>query len=344
MSLDNHALQTDASTEAAGTAPARGSAAQARSWNAKRCPSCDTPVLYNQTVCAECGTRLTPHVTKVRCRQCGKRATSDHVICPHCGRALRAAPSRLLTIGAPLLLVGALTLAIIVQAPTLPARLVPNTSGSLSLLQNIVITPVPAANEADSVVAANDNLTPIIINSPAGQAEASSPLALNSAEESTPLIVAQVNDVVLSQNLEAAPPTSEVESNQAAIPKTPIPPTKAPTETAIPTPTVEMTPTPASPSPTATSTPVADLRYTIKAGDTIIGIAQRFGISADTLLEANALTEREASNLQIGREIVLPGIKPSATPSATATATDIPLRSQHPNPSTQWTVYLEMVL
>ena len=333
MSLDNHALQTDASTEAA---PARGSAAQARSWNAKRCPSCDTPVLYNQTVCAECGTRLTPHVTKVRCRQCGKRATSDHVICPHCGRALRAAPSRLLTIGAPLLLVGALTLAIIVRAPTLPARLAPNTSGRLSLLQNIVITPVPAANEADSVVAANDNLAPIIINSPAGQAEASSPLALGSAEESTPLIVAQVNDVVLSQNPEAAPSASEVESNQAAIP--------LPTETAIPTPTVETTPTPTSPSPTATSTPVADLRYTIKAGDTIIGIAQRFGISADTLLEANALTEREASNLQIGRELVLPGIKPSATPSATATATDIPLRSQHPNPSTQWTVYLEMVL
>lgn len=333
MSLDNHALQTDAST---GAAPARGSAAQARSWNAKRCPSCDTPVLYNQTVCAECGTRLTPHVTKVRCRQCGKRATSDHVICPHCGRALRAAPSRILTIGAPLLLVGALTLAIIVQAPTLPARLAPNASGSLSLLQNIVITPVPAANEADNVVAANDNLAPIIINSPAGQAEASSPLALGSAEESAPLIVAQVNDVVLSQNPEAAPPTSEVESNQAAIP--------LPTETAIPTPTVEMTPTPTSPSPTATSTPVADLRYTIKAGDTIIGLAQRFGISADTLLEANALTEREASNLQIGREIVLPGIKPSATPSATATATDIPPRSQHPTPSTQWTVYLEMVL
>lgn len=333
MSLDNHALQTDASTKAAGQPQP---AAQARSWNAKRCPSCDTPVLYNQTVCAECGTRLTPHVTKVRCRQCGKRATSDHVICPHCGRALRAAPSRLLTIGAPLLLVGALTLAIIVQAPTLPARLAPNASGRLSLLQNIVITPVPAANEADSMVAANDNLAPIIINSPAGQAEASSPLALNSAEESTPLIVAQVNDVVLSQNPEAAPPTSEVESNQAAIP--------LPTETAIPTPTVETTPTPTSPAPTATSTPVADLRYTIKAGDTIIGIAQRFGISADTLLEANALTERDASNLQIGREIVLPGIKPSATPSATATATDIPLRSQHPNPSTQWTVYLEMVL
>lgn len=333
MSLDNHALQTDASTEAA---PARGSAAQARSWNAKRCPSCDTPVLYNQTVCAECGTRLTPHVTKVRCRQCGKRATSDHVICPHCGRALRAAPSRLLTIGAPLLLVGALTLAIIVRAPTLPARLAPNASGSLSLLQNIVITPVPAANEADNVVAANDSLTPIIINSPAGQAEASSPLALGSAEESAPLIVAQVNDVVLSQNPEAAPSASEVESNQAAIP--------LPTATAIPTPTVEMTPTPTSPSPTATSTPVADLRYTIKAGDTIIGLAQRFGISADTLLEANALTEREASNLQIGREIVLPGIKPSATPSATATATDIPPRSQHPTPSTQWTVYLEMVL
>lgn len=338
MSLDKQALPTDAST---GAAPARRAAAQARSWNAKRCPSCDTPVIYNQTVCAECGTRLTPRLTKVRCRQCGQRATSDHVICPHCGRALRAAPSRLLTIGAPLLLVGALTLAIIVRSP---ARLAPNTSGSLSLLQNVIITPVAAATEADSVGAANDSLTPLIINSPAGQAEASSPLALASAEESTPPIVAQMNDVVLSQNLEAAPSTAEGESNQAAIPNTPHPPTKAPTETAIPTPTVETTPTPASPSPTATSTPVADLRYTIKAGDTIIGIAQRFDISPDTVLVANALTEREANNLQIGQEIVLPGIKPSATPSATATATDIPLRSQHPNPSTQWTVYLEMVL
>lgn len=337
MSLDKQALPTDAST---GAAPARGPAAQARSWNAKRCPSCDTPVLYNQTVCAECGTRLTPRVAQVRCRQCGQRATSDHVICPHCGRALRAAPSRLLTIGAPLLLVGALSLAIVGRAPAL---LAPNTNRSLSLLQNVIITPVAAANEVASVGAAHESLTPLIINSPAGQAEASSPLA---AAESMPLIVAQVNDndVVLSQNPEAAPSTAEGESNQAAIPNTPRPPTKAPTETAIPTPTVETTPTPASPSPTATSTPVADLRYTIKAGDTIIGIAQRFDISADTVLVANALTERDASNLQIGQEIVLPGIKPSATPSATATATDIPLHSQHNNPSTQWTVYLEMVL
>jgi len=116
---------------------------QVPSWGAKRCPACYTVVLHNQTVCSECGTRLAPRVTRVRCLRCGKHATSDHVICPSCGRNLQAAPSRLLTIGVPALLVGALAIVLIVRG--MPSFLQEN--GNLSLLPNFVITPASSDSE-----------------------------------------------------------------------------------------------------------------------------------------------------------------------------------------------------
>ncbi|GIT54441.1 MAG: hypothetical protein Ct9H300mP16_16010 [Pseudomonadota bacterium] len=45
--------------------------------------------------------------------------------------------------------------------------------------------------------------------------------------------------------------------------------------------------------------------YTVRSGDTVCGIAQRFGVVCDDLLAANGL--KTTSVLTIGRNLVIPG-------------------------------------
>ena len=170
MSFDEPGLSDAGSDRFIPAQPESRPPAQTPSWGSKRCPACQTPVLHNQMVCAECGTRLAPRITRIRCLRCRKRATSDHVICPHCGRELRAAPSRLLTAGVPALLLGAL-------AVTLIARDAPSflrDNDSLPLIQNFEITPVVADSEPN-VRPARDSLAPAVVQSGVGQAAGSPP-------------------------------------------------------------------------------------------------------------------------------------------------------------------------
>ncbi|MEZ4611554.1 MAG: hypothetical protein R2838_15185 [Caldilineaceae bacterium] len=53
----------------------------------------------------ECGEPLRVRARNVRCRHCGKDAPSSLVICPNCGRELKAAPSRWFVWGLPVLLI-----------------------------------------------------------------------------------------------------------------------------------------------------------------------------------------------------------------------------------------------
>ncbi|MYC95962.1 MAG: LysM peptidoglycan-binding domain-containing protein [Caldilineaceae bacterium SB0661_bin_32] len=303
------------------------SEAQVPSWGAKRCPTCYTVVLHNQTVCAECGTRLVPRVTRVRCLRCGKHATTDHVICPSCGRNLQAAPSRLLTIGVPALLVGAL--AIVLIARGMPSFLQENEN--LSLLPNFVITPASSDSEP-TVRLARESLAPAVVQSGPGQPGESS------GAVSEPAVVADATPTPAPEE-----PGTAVDGSQAgSVPEgTAVPPTEPPAETPTPVeeaPTatvaaVENTATPPPPFPplptvtetaaaTATPTPTpAWMTYTIGAGDTIAKIANQFNIPQDELLRANNLTPRDVTRLQIGEVIVLPGL-PQATPTPTEAATE----------------------
>lgn len=78
-----------------------------------------------------------------------------------------------------------------------------------------------------------------------------------------------------------------------------------PTPTATPEPLVANTPTPSpTPEPTATPTPVPQLVHQVLPGDSLWGIAYRYGVSLETLLEANGLTPDGL--LQVGQEIVVP--------------------------------------
>ena len=291
-------------------------AAQTPPWGAKRCPSCHTPVLHNQTVCAECGTRLIPRLAKVRCLRCRKRATSDHVICPHCGRELRAAPSRLLTIGAPALLVGALAIALL--ARDMPSFLQENDN--LPLIQNVVITPVSSDAEP-SVRLARDSLAPAVVQSGAGQ---SADAALASSQ---PVVARPAPPTQAPTTAAAGPPaqapapppdtaiqTTETSAANATQPAgAPAETVVAPAETSTSTPTAAPTPTPAW------------MIYTIKKNDMLQQIAQRFQIDLSRLMEENEIAPGEARRLQVGQEIELPGIlRETATPAATETATPGP--------------------
>lgn len=98
-----------------------------------------------------------------------------------------------------------------------------------------------------------------------------------------------------------APSPSEVTA-------TPVPTdTPAPTATPAPTNTPEPTATPEptdTPEPTPTATPEPQT-YTIQSGDTLLSIAQSFGVTVDAILQANPdITNPEL--IRPGQEIVIP--------------------------------------
>ena len=76
-----------------------------------------------------------------------------------------------------------------------------------------------------------------------------------------------------------------------------------PTPTATPEPLIANTPT-STPMPTATPTPIPTLVHQVLPGDSLWGIAYRYGVTLETLLEANGLTLEAL--LQVGQEIVVP--------------------------------------
>ena len=80
------------------------------------------------------------------------------------------------------------------------------------------------------------------------------------------------------------------------------------------TPVVDVTPiAPPQPSPTPPPAP-ASTTYVIRSGDTITGIAARFGVTIQAVLDANGLTR--SSIIYAGRTLTVPGV--SSAPAATA--------------------------
>jgi LysM repeat protein len=69
--------------------------------------------------------------------------------------------------------------------------------------------------------------------------------------------------------------------------------------------TLQLQTVPTSVRPTDTPTP-APTEYTVRAGDTVVGIARSFGTSTQILLSFNNLTEASARSLRPGDILLIP--------------------------------------
>jgi len=87
--------------------------------------------------------------------------------------------------------------------------------------------------------------------------------------------------------------------------------TSAPSETLPPSNT---------PEPTLTTTPLPPVEYVIASNDTCVGLAIRFNVSVNSILELNNLPPA-CNNLSIGQKLLIPQPTPTPVPPSTATFT-----------------------
>jgi micrococcal nuclease len=83
--------------------------------------------------------------------------------------------------------------------------------------------------------------------------------------------------------------------------------TPYPTYTLLPVPTETPTPTDTPVPPTSTQEPTTTptpIIYVVQAGDTLSAIAKQYGVTVETLQEANAISDPR--RLQIGQELIIP--------------------------------------
>lgn len=84
---------------------------------------------------------------------------------------------------------------------------------------------------------------------------------------------------------------------------------------------------PGEPSPTVQND--GCVRHVITSGDTVIGIAQSYGVNAGDILTVNGMTPADANNLQVGDVLIIPVAGCAAlytpTPSPVPTNTPFPL-------------------
>ena len=73
-----------------------------------------------------------------------------------------------------------------------------------------------------------------------------------------------------------------------------------------PAPTLPVVTATAGPPPVPT--PGEQQRYIVREGDTLSGIAARFGVSEDAILKENPLSDRD--RLFVGQELVIPPAQP----------------------------------
>ena len=76
--------------------------------------------------------------------------------------------------------------------------------------------------------------------------------------------------------------------------------------TLAPAPTLLVVTATAGPPPVPT--PGEQQRYIVREGDTLSGIAARFGVSEDAILKENPLSDRD--RLFVGQELVIPPAQP----------------------------------
>ncbi len=103
------------------------------------------------------------------------------------------------------------------------------------------------------------------------------------------------------------PEPSPIASPEPITPEPPLTPTAEPTPTPTPEPTPKPTPKPTpepTPEPTPAPEPEGPLEYTVVEGDTWFGLAEFFGVDAESLAAVNGYTLDDF--LQTGDVLIIP--------------------------------------
>ncbi len=123
------------------------------------------------------------------------------------------------------------------------------------------------------------------------------PLSAPIDEPLPPIPTSPPPSVVATAAATAAPTAAPTELPTAAPTEPPTATPEPPTATPEPPTPEPPTPEPAQPGPRT---------YRVESGDTLRGIAEQFGVSVQSIIEANNLTPEQADALQVGRELVIP--------------------------------------
>ncbi|HRA68831.1 MAG TPA: LysM peptidoglycan-binding domain-containing protein, partial [Caldilinea sp.] len=305
-------------------AAAGASAGELRSVTTRPCPSCSTPVSVNASTCSACGESLPARDKRIRCRRCGGSASAALVVCPHCGRELQAAPPRLLTWGAPVVLILLFAAALLTQLGNASpaawtqrqaARVVALVNGIGERLQpDITITTMPVGEEdGEQLVSQPPPIAPT-------QAVV---MAETSSNAEAPLASAGVGDATAGESAGAAPTVAapgdaasiEPASDAGAAAPTPTlqPPLPTDTPTALPTETPTKIPTI---PPTATSLPMPTATVAIA---TATSTALPTSISPKNTLPTNTPLALATASTTPGRSVTASTLAITATRTLTPT-------------------------
>lgn len=119
------------------------------------CPECGARVVGNGESCSECGENLVDVPRAIRCMHCHMTASSELVVCPGCGRELREAPPKLVTVGAPALA----ALLIVALLASQWGRISPVTWARTNLVRGVVLVEdIGARLEPEMVIV----MTPVV--------------------------------------------------------------------------------------------------------------------------------------------------------------------------------------
>lgn len=344
---------------------------------------------------------------KIRCRQCGKSALENLVVCPFCGRELHPAPPRIVTWGVPVVLVIFFALVVTGWGSSNPIAWTAQQWERGSTLLGTMgqrIEPRLAVSEAPAVDSVQQPVAAIPAPAEAVEsvAEPAAPAANPAANAGDPPPAAQVApeapteppttaptatpaDTATATATATAPPTATETRLSAGSDRQPIA-----TQTAVDTPTSTATATPAGTAtqtptraasiaqlratqtpatgddgvvsassadgagsaaepatvgptprwtdtatptrtPTATASPTATatsrstntptpepLSYEVQPGDTLLGIANRFGTTVDTLMAVNGLSQEDVRSLRLGQVLIIPGRSEAAASGSSA--------------------------
>jgi LysM repeat protein len=277
------------------------------------CRRCGATLHQGVVICPECGARQRRGISSVRCARCGHRVSLGLTVCPHCGRDVRPAGPRwgLWLVGFAVVAVAALW-----GLGELPVDRINTEVASLQTRASRIVkflgpvaSPTLERRATPQAIAALSH-TPTVTPTESVPTEVVTPEVEVVQVEATAAITG------------TATPEPTIQLNSPALTATPSP-TLEPTATPSPTATLEPTATPtaaATSTPTQPPTPTGRVTHTVKSGDTLSGIATKYGVTLQALVSANNLSA--SSMLRIGQQLVIPvaGSAPAPTPAPTATA------------------------